>query len=669
MASESSDSSLLLHGAAPAAGKVSDDLAYAWANRVASAARLAVGLSVALLAMILHLRLFADPQAPLLLAAGVFEAAINQPHPLARRLARTQRRLYVFGLTADLVALSVVAFAMGGIANQPVFALFLFCIVIASVTAGRFMGYWAAFLSSMASVALALLATRGVVNPTSAAIGVAIPDPGLLVTLDVFTFFLFAFFVGIPSAKLLHLVRGYTRAEYDMETKKKELVERAFHDPLTGIANRGLLLDHLTHALQRAKRQQETLAVLFIDLDRFKQVNDTLGHAAGDALLIAVTQRLGTGLRAEDTFARFGGDEFVILIEHVDQPDAVVGLANDIVTALKSPFEVKGHEVMTGGSVGITIETPYGTSLEPSDLLRHADIAVNRAKAAGRCCTVMFDGTMHERVVERAGLEEDLRHAIARGQLQLFYQPLVIAKTKRLAGAEALLRWQHPKRGLLLPRDFISIAEETGLLIPIGEWALDEACRQARDWRVRDWTNQPMRVSVNLSGRQFQQANVLQQVTSALRNTGLDPSRLELEITETTMMQDVEGTIATLESLKALGVRLAIDDFGTGYSSLSYVRHFSVDTLKVDQGFIQGLDRDPVAVAIVEAVATLAHALGSTVTAEGIETPEQLKVVCALGCDMAQGNLFSKPLPPAEFRSLLTAEVKRVALADATSVV
>jgi len=642
-----------------------DDASFAWANRVASAGRLAAGCSVALLAMLLHLRLLTDPQLPVLFGAGVFEAVVNQPHPLARRLAGSYRRLYTVSLSLDLLALAVVAYSMGGIENQLIFVLFLFCIALAGATAGRVSAYWAAFLSSLATIGLALLGAAGLVSPTSPAIATPATDPGLVVSIHVFCFFLFALFMGIPSARLLRVMWRYSRAEGEMRAKEDELVQQAFHDPLTGIANRALFLQHLGHALQRAKRQEETLAVLFIDLDRFKQVNDTLGHAAGDALLIAVTRRLRNGLRAEDTFARFGGDEFMILIEHVQRAETVVALANDIVEALRSPFDIKGHEVTTGASVGIALETPLGTSLEASDLLRHADIAVHRAKGEGRSCTVTFDGSMNQHVVERASLEEDLRHAIARDQLRLVYQPLVQAGTGRLVGAEALVRWRHPARGLLLPTDFIWLAEETGLLISMGEWILQQACLQARDWNIRDPKNAPLTVSVNLSGRQFQQRNFLQQVTSVLRDTHVDPTWMELEITETTMMQDVESAISVLEALRQLGVRLAIDDFGTGYSSLSYVRHFAVDTLKVDQGFIQGLGKDTVASAIVEAVTTLAHALGSTVTAEGIETAEQLDAIRTLGCDLAQGNYFSEPLPAEQFRALLSAERRPVLLAGA----
>jgi diguanylate cyclase (GGDEF)-like protein len=648
----------------PPGAETRDDASFVWASYVAAAGRSAICGSIALLVFLVHLRLQLDLPLQLLAVVGVFELLINQPYPFSRRLVGSYRRLYVFSLLFDVIATAVAAFAIGGIANQLVFFLFLFLIALVGASAGRLLTCWAAFLASLASVLLALAQARGLVPPPPLIVAINVSDAGVVASIQVFCYCLLAVFVGLPSSKLLRVMYRYRRAELELHAQETELVERAFHDPLTGIANRALFLQHLSHALQRARRQQETLAVLFIDLDRFKQVNDTLGHAAGDALLIAVTRRLSNGLRAEDTFARFGGDEFMILIEHVERPEAVISLANDIVNALRSPFDVKGHEVTTGASVGIALETPYGTSLEPSDLLRHADIAVHRAKAAGRSCSVTFDGTMNQRVVERAALEEDLRHAIARDELRLYYQPLVRLETGRLAGAEALLRWWHPKRGLLLPTEFIGIAEETGLLVSIGEWVLNQACREARAWRQRNWHDEPLKVSVNLSARQFQQPNLVQQVLAVLKESGLAPSSLELEITETTMMQDVESAIGVLDALKGLGVRLAIDDFGTGYSSLSYVRNFAVHTLKVDQGFIQGLGQDTVATAIVEAVTTLAHALRSTVTAEGIETVAQLEAVRALHCDFAQGNYFSAALPAKQFQALLTASGVRAAVAD-----
>jgi len=344
----------------------------------------------------------------------------------------------------------------------------------------------------------------------------------------------------------------------------------------------------------------------------------------------------------------------MILIEGVRRVEDITALADEIVSALRCPFEVEGREVVTGASIGIALATQLTASVEASDMLRHADIALQQAKASGRSCSVLFDATMNRHVVDRVSLEGDLRHAISRNELRLYYQPLMLADTGRLAGAEALVRWQHPERGLLLPIDFIHLAEETGLILPIGQWVLAEACRQMREWTARDDAYAPdLRISVNLSAREFQQKNIVQQIARMLTETRLDPRRLELEITESTMMQDVEGAILALRALRNLGIRLAIDDFGTGYSSLSYVRQFAVDTLKVDQSFVQGLGTDRVAFAIVDAVSTLAHALGSHVTAEGIETLEQLEAIKSLACDLGQGNLFSEPLPADQFSSLL----------------
>jgi len=639
---------------------------FAWANQFASRARLALTLGVILLDVALRSRgSLALPTLPLIMA-GIFETAVNQPYPFLRRLFGSDRRLYLWNISFDVVAFTVAAYAVGGLGNRFIFFLFLFTIALVGATAGRFFAYWVAALSSLASVELAVLAQHGLVPVLWGGVRRALEfDGGLVVSVHVFCFFLLAFFVSIPSARLREVIRRRREAERALQASKDELVYSAFYDGLTGVPNRALFLDKLSTALVQSRQAGQNLAVLFLDMDRFKHVNDTLGHAAGDALLIAVTERLQSGLRAEDIVGRFGGDEFLILIEDVRQAEDIKALADEIVAALKCPFDVEGSEVVTGASIGIALATKQTSSLGPSDILRHADIALQHAKGSGRSCSILFDATMHRSVVDRVSLEGDLRHAVSRNELRLFYQPLMLAGSGRLAGAEALVRWQHPERGLLLPNDFIHLAEETGLILPIGQWVLAEACRQMREWTARDDAYAPdLRISVNLSAREFQQSNMVERIIRMLAETHLDPRHLELEITESTMMQDVDSAIRALRALRNLGISLAIDDFGTGYSSLSYVSQFAVDTLKVDQSFVQGLGTDRAAFAIVDAVTTLAHALGSHVTAEGIETVEQLETVRALDCDIGQGNLFSEPVPADQFsRFLLPARYRGMTLA------
>jgi diguanylate cyclase (GGDEF)-like protein/PAS domain S-box-containing protein len=456
---------------------------------------------------------------------------------------------------------------------------------------------------------------------------------------------------------LLHdpQVRGIVVTSRDITERKlleERLARQAFYDPLTQLPNRALFMERLEQALADAAEQGERVAVCFVDLDGFKVVNDSLGHGLGDQLLTAVARRLASCVDPGDMVARFGGDEFTILIGNAVQPSVAVRTAERVIRALRRPVSLADREVTVGASAGIAFCPPGGTA-RPEDLLREADTALYEAKAAGKGRVVVFQPRMNTRVVQRLSLESDLRRAIDRGEFVLHYQPEVELRSGRIVGMEALVRWQHPRLGEIKPEDFIPFAEETGLIMPLGQWVLEAACRQARLWQIQRRDEEPLVMSVNLSARQFQQDDLAEQVTRVLRRTGLRPDGLKLEITETALMCEERRAVRTLEHLKGLGLRLAIDDFGTGYSSLSYLRRFAVDTLKVDRSFLNGLERDGTAVAIVQAITTLAHALGMDVTVEGVETAEQLARARTILCDHGQGFYFSRPLPSEELAGLI----------------
>ncbi|MDO9714183.1 EAL domain-containing protein [Paracraurococcus lichenis] len=435
---------------------------------------------------------------------------------------------------------------------------------------------------------------------------------------------------------------------YEDVTERREAEARiahiAHHDALTGLPNRVLFRERLDETLVRARRD-EGFAVLCLDLDRFKDINDTLGHPAGDALLRVVAERLKTVLRETDTLARLGGDEFAILQPNVDQPGDASPLARRLVEALSAPFDLGGHQVVIGTSVGIALAPTDG--LDADLLLKAADMALYRAKAEGRGRWCFFEPEMDARMRERRLLELDLRRALVVGEFELHYQPIVAVASRRVSGLEALLRWRHPERGLVPPDAFIPLAEEIGLIVPLGEWVLAQACRDAAGWLGTP------KVAVNLSPVQFASRGLVDAVATALELSGLDPARLELEITETVMLQDTQATLATLHRLKALGVRIAMDDFGTGYSSLSYLQRFPFDKVKIDRSFTSGLEQSPRSNAIVGAVTDLCLGLDMTITAEGVETEEQLQELRRKGCGEAQGYLFSKPQPAAEIPMLL----------------
>jgi len=431
----------------------------------------------------------------------------------------------------------------------------------------------------------------------------------------------------------------------------EQLTKQAFRDPLTNLPNRALFMDRLTHGLTRAQRRHEHLAVLFLDLDRFKIVNDTLGHAVGDQLLVEVSRRLTSALRPGDTVARLGGDEFGILLEDVADAETAEAVAVRVEESLGKPYRFEGREVFVTASIGIALSSAkLGL---PEEILRDADLAMYHAKAKGKARHEVFDGSMSAPALDRMDLEMDLRSAISRHEFRLHYQPILRLDTGKITEVEALIRWQHEKRGLLQPDEFIGLTEETGLIVPIGQWVLSEACKQARVWQVEYPTTPPLVMSVNLSAKQFQNPKLVEEITQALDESGLAPSCLKLEITESTVMQDAPVTLTKLNELKELGVRLAIDDFGTGYSSLGYLRRFPVDTLKIDRSFVKGLSADGGDSAIVRAVVTVAKSLNMDVTAEGVETEGQLAELRALGCDRWQGFLFARPVSPERVAPLL----------------
>jgi diguanylate cyclase (GGDEF)-like protein len=443
---------------------------------------------------------------------------------------------------------------------------------------------------------------------------------------------------------------GWVATHEDVTERRRaeqQIAHMARHDALTDLPNRVLLREQLERELKRVKRG-EIVAMLCLDLDHFKSVNDTLGHPIGDELLKLVADRLRGCTREPDTIARLGGDEFAIIMTQLHQPSDAAVLARRIRASITRPYHVDGHQIVSDISIGISIAPLDGT--EPDQLLKNADMALYGAKGDGRGTYRFFEAEMDKRMKERRDLEMDLRQALANGEFELHYQPLVNLQTNEISAFEALLRWHHPSKGLISPADFVPIAEETGLIVPIGEWVLRTACKETANWPDH------VKVAVNLSPAQLKTKNLVAIVKSALSDCGMPPERLQLEITETMLMQNTFATLAMLHELRKLGVQIAMDDFGTGYSSLSYLRSFPFDKIKIDRSFIQDLSNGAEPRAIVHAVAGLAKCLNMISTAEGVETQQQLDTLQAAGCTEMQGYLFSRAKPAGEIMQLFQAQ-------------
>lgn len=474
---------------------------------------------------------------------------------------------------------------------------------------------------------------------------------------------------------------------------EEDLHRNAFYDGLTELPNRALFMDRMEHALARAKRHPNYLfAVLFLDIDRFKVVNDSLGHAVGDQLLKSVAERLENCLRPGDTAARLGGDEFTLLLDDISDIEDATRVADRFQQELAKPFSLDGNDVFSSCSIGIVLSGERGRALlydKPEDLLRDADTALYRAKGLGRARHQVFDESMHARAVSVLRLEADLRKALERHELCAFYQPIVSLATKRTASFEALVRWESPERGLVSPGEFIPLAEETGLIIPIDQWMLRQACFQMQAWQEEaemsgddnaassngsarpdsDSLVMPeLTISVNLSSRHFSRSDLPLHLTEVLRDTGLNPNQLRLEVTESVILDNLDSAAAILQELKSLGVQLSIDDFGTGYSSLSYLHRLPLDILKIDQTFISRLDLPDGNAEIVRTIITLAHNLEMRVVAEGIETVAQLDILQSLGCDYGQGYFFARPLRSDKATTFLMEDRAWGALGDAIDI-
>ena len=421
------------------------------------------------------------------------------------------------------------------------------------------------------------------------------------------------------------------------------LVHQALHDPLTGLPNRLLLIDRLNQVLNGLVRQPSMVGVIYLDVDRFKVINDSLGRETADQLLLAVANRLATLVRPDDTLGRIGSDEFVVVCEGLATEAEAVAVADRICTAMTEPLAWGGGELVISVSAGVAFTT--SGAIGPGAILRDADAAMYRAKSEGRAAPAVFAQAMRADAIGRVDIEMALRRSIADGELRLHYQPIVNLADGRVVGHEALVRWEHPTRGLLGPDQFIGIAEESGLIVPLGAWVLREACHQAKRFQMLDPRWSRLSMSVNLSGGQLGQADLVELIASALRDADLKSEHLQLEMTESVLMDDAATTIKILETLKGLGVHLGVDDFGTGFSSLAYLRRFPVDTLKIDRSFVDGLGNDPEDSAIVAAVVSLSDTLGLTTIAEGVETALQRDCLIGLGCSRAQGYLFARPAP------------------------
>ena len=442
----------------------------------------------------------------------------------------------------------------------------------------------------------------------------------------------------------------------DRKKMEAELERLALYDSLTGLPNRALFTDRLAHAIERRGRAQAT-AVYFLDLDRFKRINDSLGHAAGDEVLREIAGRVQRMLRPDDTVARFGGDEFTVLCESVGGVLEAVGVADRLQREIARTLRAGGAELRLTASIGVALAEP-GEETDYSRLVDDADAAMYRAKERGGARTELFDVAMRERAVDALSIEQELQHGLERGELRLFYQPLVSLGSGDMVGAEALIRWEHPERGMLSPDKFLPVAEESGLIVEVGAWAVGEACRRLRDWDRRNGGPSAFGLAVNLSARELTHPDVVSTVLNAVRRSALDPSRLTIEVTESTAMADRDSGFRALRELSDAGVRIAIDDFGTGYSSLDHLREMPADIIKIDRSFVAGMAANSPDSALVAAAIAMGRALDMEVVAEGIETSEQVADLRELGCPLGQGFLFARPLPPEELDGLLEADVQ-----------
>ena len=456
----------------------------------------------------------------------------------------------------------------------------------------------------------------------------------------------------LDSNRLLYRMTGSLTDVTEQKHAEKQLLHNAFHDALTGLPNRALFMDRLEHCLGETKKGEGYgFGVLFLDLDRFKVVNDSLGHQIGDQLLVATARRLESCLRPGDIVARLGGDEFAIILDRVRHVTDATQAAERIRERLASPFNLSGHEVFVSASIGIALNQT--ASEAPDEILRNADTAMYRAKDQGRGCFELFDKGMHVRNAALSQLETGLRKALARDEFRVHYQPIISLETWRINGFEALLRWEHPEHGYISPLKFIPVAEESGLIIEIGQWVLREACQQLRVWQEQFPSEPPLSISVNLSGKQFSQPDLIDCISQILEETGLDAESLKIEITESAIIENIDAAAMMLKRIKALGVRLSLDDFGTGYSSLSYLHRFPIDTLKIDRSFVSRINL-PKNAEIVKTILTLAGNLGMDVVAEGVETREQVLQLTGLNCEYVQGYLLSKPIDGRAMRELIS---------------
>jgi len=466
------------------------------------------------------------------------------------------------------------------------------------------------------------------------------------------------------NAMSARLREGYAALQGEIEERKNaeaRLLHDAFHDALTGLPNRALLLDRLQHVLETVRRHPEQkFAVLFLDLDRFKVINDTLGHIVGDHLLASVGQRIEGCLRPGDTVARLGGDEFGVLLDEIESADDAVLVADRILSSLARSAMVDGHEIFVTTSVGIALRREEHE--RPEQLLRDADIAMYQAKQKGKNCAVVFDAAMHGDVVERLELEADLRRAVERlDEFQLYFQPIFALRNRQLVGIEALLRWRHPRRGLLNAAQFVPLADESGTIVPIGEWAIREACAQARAWKEQGGPLAELTMSVNVSGRQFRRPELVDTLQRIVRQESIDPRRMAVEITESVIMDDVAASTEKLAQLRDLGIQIHVDDFGTGYSSLSHLHRFPITAVKIDRSFVTGLPTHPESEEVIKAIVSIADSLGFDVIAGGVEGEVHAQMLTSLRCRLGQGFFLSRPMTPAALEEWAATRARIVA--------